>query len=1038
MFSRIFINRPIFATVVSLLIIIAGVVSISVLPIKEYPAIVPPQINVVATYPGADAKTLSKTVATTLEESINGVDNMTYMISTSSPSSILTLSVFFEVGTDVNQAKVDVNNRVQLALSKLPAEVQRQGISVKQRSPDILKVVAFMSKNRVHDPLFISNYLKVNVMDDLNRIKGVGDAIIFGEKDYSMRLLIDPQKLSFYNLTTTDILNRVNTQNNQYAAGSIAAEPIKVAQPFTYSVTTSGRFKTKKEFENIIIRSNEDGSSLRLKDVAKVKLASESSTTNAQFSREPMVPIAIYLSTGANALEVSKAVNEKLQEIQKKFPEDIHYDFPYDATIFVNASIKDVLKTLGEAILFVVILIYIFLGNMRATLIPLLAIPVSVIGTFAGLYIAGFSINLLTLFGLILAIGLVVDDAIIVIENVERILRTKKEISVKEATIEAMKELTTPIVAIVLVLSAVFIPAALTGGFSGVMYKQFAMTIVMAVIISGVVALTLTPALSALFLKEHDNEFIWPIRKFHQFFDFLTSVFLIFSKQTIKLWFFSLLLFGGLLYVTFSIMHKTPGGLVPPEDKGVLFVLDYMMPATSLAESSKIMDNIEKVLLSNPNVVSTGAITGIDLATFSYKTDAGIIFTHLTPWEQRRAPNQSSQAVAGQLMGQFMTQFKDAFVIPVNPPPILGMSTTGGFEMWIQDRTGGNLQLLNQYVKEIVAKANADKKLMMVRTTLNTNVPQYNLKVDREKAKAMHVNIGDIFATLQSSFGQGYINDFNLFSRTYHVNIQSESQYRSTIDNYKDVFVRSSGGELVPISELVTLKRVVDASVIQRFNMFNAAKITGSPKPGVASSEAMAEIEKIAHTILPEGYTVAWSGTSYQEKKLQDKGNYTPIYAALFVFLILAALYESWSIPLAVIISIPFAIFGAALSVYLRGLEADIYFQVGLITLIGLSAKNAILIVEFAMAKLKEGMPLFDATIEATRLRFRPIIMTSLAFIVGTLPLVLSSGAGSASRHIIGTTVVGGMISATLLGVLFIPLFFYLVMRVKQKFSKSE
>lgn len=1037
MFSKFFINRPIFATVVSLLIIIAGVVSISVLPIKEYPAVVPPQINVVATYPGADAATLSKTVATTLEESINGVDNMTYMTSTSSPSGILTLSVFFEVGTDVNQAKVDVNNRVQLAMSKLPQEVQRQGISVKQRSPDILKVVAFMSKDQVHDPIYISNYLKVNVMDDLNRIKGVGDAVIFGQKDYSIRIWIDPQKLSFYDLVTTDILNAVKTQNNQYAAGSIAAEPIKVVQPFTYNVTTSGRFKTKEEFENIIVRSNSDGSSLRLKDVARVELGSDSFVTNAQFSREPMVPIGIYLSTGANALEVSKAVNEKLQEIQKKFPEDMYYDFPYDATIFVDASIKEVLRTLGEAILFVVILIYIFLGNIRATFIPLLAIPVSVIGTFAGLYMAGFSINLLTLFGLILAIGLVVDDAIIVIENVERILRTKEGISVKDATIEAMRELTTPIVAIVLVLSAVFIPAALTGGFSGVMYKQFAMTIVIAVIISGLVALTLTPAMSALFLKEHDDEFIWPIRKFHQFFDFLTRGFLIFSRQTIKLWFFSLLLFGGLIYFTLSIMHKTPSGLVPSEDKGVLFVLDYMMPSTSLAESSKIMDNIEKVLLSNPNVVSTGAITGIDLATFSYKTDAGIIFTHLTSWEERTSPAQSSQAVVGQLMGQFMTQFKDAFVIPVNPPSILGMSTTGGFEMWIQDRTGGDIRLLDKYVKEIVAKASSDAKLMMVRTTLNTNVPQYNLKVDREKAKAMNVSIGDIFATLQSSFGQGYINDFNLYSRTYRVNIQSESQYRSTIDNYKDVFVRSTTGHLIPISELVTLKRVVDASVIQRFNMFNAAQITGSPKPGFASSDAMAEIEKIANEVLPEGYTVSWSGTSYQEKKLQREGNYTSIYAALFVFLILAALYESWSIPLAVIISIPFAIFGAAMSVYLRGLEADIYFQVGLITLIGLSAKNAILIVEFAMVKLKEGMTLFDATIEATRLRFRPIVMTSMAFIVGTLPLALSSGAGSASRHIIGTTVVGGMISATLIGVLFIPLFFYLVVRVKQKFSRS-
>ena len=1032
MFSKFFINRPIFATVLSLIIIIVGVVSISELPIKEYPAVVPPQINVQAVYPGADAQTLSTTVATTLEESINGVENMTYMTSTSSPSGILTLSVYFQIGTEVNQAKVDVNNRVQLAMSRLPQEVQRQGISVKERSPDILKVVAFTSDKQIHDPLFISNYLKINVMDDLRRIKGVGDAVIFGEKDYSVRVWIDPQKLHFHNLVSTDVIKEIQAQNNQYAAGRVGAEPTKSIQPFTYNVTTDGRFKTIQEFKDIIIRSNEDGSALRLKDVARVEFGADAYNTNGQFSRQPMMPIGVYLSPGANALDVSRDVDDTLKELSKKFPEDIKYAYPYDATIFVNESIKEVLRTLGEAIIFVVILIYLFLGNVRATIIPLLAIPVSVIGTFAGLYMAGFSINLLTLFGLILAIGLVVDDAIIVIENVERILRTKEGISVKDATIEAMSELTTPIVAIVLVLSAVFIPAALTGGFSGVMYQQFAMTIVIAVIISGLVALTLTPAMSVVFLKAHNDEPVWPLRKFNQFFEWLTKLFIVFSRQTIRLWFFSLALFGGLLYFTYAIMQNTPSGLVPSEDKGVLFVLDFMMPSTSLGESSKIMDAIEKDLLANPNVVSTGAITGIDLTTFSYKTDAGIIFTKLKPWSERQLPSQNSKAVAGALMGQFM-QNKDAFVLPVNPPPIMGMSVTGGFEMWIQDRTGGDMGTLDAYVKEIVQKASASPKLMSVRTSLNTGVPQYNLKVDREKAKAMNVALGDVFATIQSTYGQGYANDFNMFSRLYHVNVQSQSRFRETLDGYKDVFVRSQSGNLVPLSELTSVKRVVGASVAQRFNMFNAAQVTGSPTNGFASSDAMNEIEKIASEVLPQGYAIAWAGTSYQEKKLEKQGNYTSIYAALFVFLILAALYESWSIPMAVIISIPFAIFGAALSVYLRDLEADIYFQVGLVTLVGLSAKNAILIVEFAMAKLEDGMGLLDATLEAARLRFRPIVMTSLAFIVGTLPLALSSGAGSASRHIIGTTVVGGMISATLLGVLFIPMFFYLVMRVKQK-----
>ncbi len=1036
MFSKFFINRPIFATVIALIIIIAGVVSLQLLPVKQYPAITPPQINVQAIYPGADAKTLSKTVATSLEESINGVENMTYMTSTASPSGVLSVSVNFKIGTDISQAKVDVNNRVQLALAKLPEAVKRQGISVQERSPDMLKVIAFTSKDAKHDRLFISNYLKVNVLDDLKRIKGVGSAIIFGEKDYAMRVWINPEKLSFYHLAITDIVNAIRSQNNQYAAGSVGSEPMKKIEPFTYSVTTAGRFSTVKEFKNIIIRSNTDGSTLRLKDIAKVQLGANSYDTTSRYNLKPMMPVAIFLSPGANALKVSKAVDKTLNTLSKKFPSDLKYSYPYDTTLFINASIDEVVKTLFEAIGFVVILIYLFLGNLRATLIPLIAIPVALIGAFAGLYAAGFSINLLTLFGLILAIGLVVDDAIIVIENVERILRTK-QISVKDATLEAMRELSTPIVAIVLVLSAVFIPAALLGGFSGVMYKQFAVTIIIAVVISGFVALTLTPALCVVFLKGKEEEPFWPIRKFNQFFDWSTKIFIIFSRQTIKLWFLSLILFGGLLYLTYDIINKTPTGLVPNEDQGVLMVLSYMMPATSLQNSSKITYNIEKELSANPNIASVGGITGIDIMTFAYKTDSALMFAMLKPWKDRPLASQSSKAIAGRLMGQFM-QDKNAFVIPVSPPPIRGMSITGGFDMWVQDRTGGSIQLLDKYVKEIIAKASKDPRLMMTRTTLNTNTPQYLLTVDRDKAKAMGVPIGDIFTTLQSTFGKGYINDFNLFGRTFQVNIQAESNFRATKNDYKNIFVKSINGNMIPISELVKIKRVVGAAVIQRFNMFTSANITGNPAPGFSSGDAMDAIREISTQVLPSGYTISWAGTSYQEQKLQKSGNYTTLYAALFVFLILAALYESWSIPLAVIVSIPFAIFGAALAIYLRHLEADIYFQVGLVTLVGLSAKNAILIVEFAMDKLKEGRSLLDATIEAARLRFRPIIMTSLAFIVGTLPLAFSSGAGSASRHIIGTTVVGGMISATAIGVLFIPMFFYLVVRVKQMLSRKK
>jgi HAE1 family hydrophobic/amphiphilic exporter-1/multidrug efflux pump len=726
MFSKFFINRPIFATVVSILIILAGTISINILPVKEYPGVTPPQINVSATYPGADAKTLSKTVATVLENSINGVDNMMYMTSTASPSSTLTISVVFEVGTDVAQAKVDVNNRVQLAMSKLPNEVQRQGISVQERSPDMLKVFAFTSKNKEHDTTFISNYIAVNVVDDLKRIKGVGEANIFGAKDYAIRIWVDPEKLAFYGLSADDISAIVNNQNNQYSTGRVGSEPTKQITPFTYSITTEGRLKNVEQFKNIIIKSNADGSTLRLSDVAEVKLGTDNIFTSAKFTREPMIPVGIFLSPGANALEVSKALQDTMQELSKKFPEGLEYKTPYDATLFVDASIREVIKTLLEAIVFVTILIYLFLGNLRATIIPVLAIPVSVIGTFAGLYAAGFSINLLTLFGMILAIGLVVDDAIIVIENVERNLRTKA-LSVKDATIEAMRELTVPLVAIILVLSAVFIPAALSGGFSGVMYKQFAITIVMAVVISGFVALTLTPALCAVFLKEHESEPFWFIRKFNQFFDWSTKIFLGIAKQTIRLWFFSLALFGILLYATYAVMKITPTGLVPNEDKGNLMIFAFMMPSTSLGESQKITDEIEKKLLENPNVFASANITGLDITTFAYKTDAALMFAKLKPWEERPRPDQSAQAVAGQLMGEFMMNTKDAFVLAVNPPPIRGMSTTGGFEMWVQDRTGGELATLNQYVSEIVGKASQDERLSGVRSTLNTNVPQYEL-----------------------------------------------------------------------------------------------------------------------------------------------------------------------------------------------------------------------------------------------------------------------------------------------------------------------
>lgn len=1036
MFSKFFINRPIFATVISIVIVIAGIIAIKGLPVQEYPSIAPPQIIVSANYPGADAGTLANTVAAPLEEEINGVKNMIYMTSTASPSGIVNINIYFQIGTDVAQAKVDVNNRVAVATNKLPEAVRRQGVTTKERSPDILKVLALTSKGNVHDTTFISNYALINILDDLKRIPGIGDATIFGNKNYAIRVWLNPDKLATYDLTTAEVINAIKNQNEQYASGQIGQEPMTKEPTFTYTVKTEGRLKNATEFENILLKSSTDGSSLRLKDVARVELGVESYYFGATFNKQPMIPIGIYLASGANALEVSGLLTKKLEELKTSFPEDLEIDSAYDPTKFVKASIEEVIFTLLLSIALVVGIIYIFLGNLRATFIPVLAIPVSIVGTFAGFYAAGFSINLLTLFGLTLAIGLVVDDAIVVIENVERILRDEEEINVKDATIKAMQEITNPVIAIVLVLSAVFIPAAFMGGFSGMMYQQFAVTIIISVVISGLVALTLTPALCALLLKKHESEPFWFIQKFNDFFDKATQTFSAGVRKTLRFGLFNVLIFGVMIVGIYTLLAKLPTGLVPNEDKGTILVISNLMPGAALNRTKEVSLEVSEFVLKNPLVEKTGGFYGLDFVMGAYKTDGGISFVRLLDWEHRPNPDQTAQALAASMMKD-LSQNKEAMLIAVTPPPIMGMSTTGGFEMYIQDRTGSPIQNLDMYAKEIVAKASEKKELSAMRTTINTSVPQYLISVDIEKAKALGIEIGDIFTTLQATFGNTYANDFNLFGRTYRVNVQSESTFREGYENYNDVFVKTNEGRLVPISSISTIKRVIGPSIVQKFNMFQAAQISGQPSPGYSSGESLKIIEQIAKEVLPTGYTISWAGTSYQEKQLEKSGNTAFIYAIIFVFLILAALYESWTIPFAIVLAVPFALLGATLGIWLRELQNDIYFQVGLVTLVGLSAKNAILMVEFAMHKLKDGYSLVDATIEGAKIRFRPIIMTSFAFIAGTLPLAISTGAGANSRHVIGTTVVGGMITLTLIGVFFVPLFFYLIMRAKEKFTKK-
>lgn len=1023
MFSKFFIERPVLAMVISIIIVISGALSAFSLAVEEYPQVTPPEVVVNATYPGASAEVISSSVASVLENSINGVENMIYMQSSSTSTGSLSINVYFTQETDPDQATINVNNRVQQVLSKLPQEVQRYGVTVEKQSSTILSVYALFSDMPNQDEIYIANYASINILDELKRVPGVGNATLFGLQEYSMRVWLSPDKLTKYNLTPSEVIALIQEQNSQFAAGFFGQEPVKNNLEFTYSVTTKGRFSDAKEFEEILIKTNEDGSALRLKDIARIELGAEDYSLSEKYKGKPAIAFGIFLQPGANALDVADGVSQRLEELSKDFPDGLEYAVAYDTTEFVKVSIGEVVQTFIEAILLVVIVIYFFLQNFRATIIPVIAVPVSIIGSFAGMYLLGFSINLLTLFGLILAIGIVVDDAIIVIENVERLIHSEK-LGVKDATIKAMEEIQSPVVAIVLVLSAVFIPVAFIGGFSGEIYKQFAVTIVISVIISGFVALTLTPALCVSILKTKEPKPFYIVRKFNNFFDWLTHKFTDKVAHTIRHGILYVILFVGLLVITMGLFTRVPTGLVPSEDKGTLLVSMQLPPATALSKTTQMTDFTTKVALDNPNIEAIMALAGYDLLSSAVRSNAGTAFIKLKDWKERKNPEQHSQALASAMTGQLM-QYPSAIMFALNPPPIMGLSLTDGFEMYIQDRTGGSTEELQKNTQLVLEAAAKRPELTGLRTTLSVNVPQYHLDLDRAKAKAMGVNINDVFTTLQATFGSYYVNDFNLFGRTYKVNVQSESPFREKPEDLRNVFVRSNTGDLVPISALVKYERVIGPDILERFNLFPAAQISGDSKPGYSSGDALLAIEEVANEVLPEGYTVSFSGSSYQEKASSGTGAVAFIFGLVFVFLILAAQYERWLMPLAVVTAVPFAVFGAILATWLRGLNNDIYFQVGLITLIALAAKNAILIIEFAMqARENEGKDIYDSAVEAARLRFRPIVMTSLAFTIGVFPLAISTGAGAASRHAIGTGVIGGMLAATFIATFFIPLFY--------------
>jgi len=1038
MFSKFFIDRPIFSTVLSLVIVLAGLVSMKVLPVEQYPDIVAPEIQISANYPGATAEVLSDTVAAPLEQAINGVKNMIYMYSTSTSSGYLTIGVVFEIGTDPDQATIDVNNKVQAATAKLPAEVTKLGVTVEQKSNSILQVVAMRSTSEKYDTVYVSNYALLNVLDEIKRIKGVGSASLFASQDYSMRVWLSPDKLADFDLTPQDVIAAIQEQNSQFAAGQFGQEPMDEPVAFTYSVNTKGRLIDEKEFGNIILKSDGNGGMLRLKDVARIELGAQDYSVNARFNGEPAVAFAVYLQPGANALETADLVKQRMAELSKNFPEGIIYEIPYDTTVFVNVSIHEVIQTFFEAVLLVIAVVYLFLQNMRATLIPILAVPVSIIGAFAGMYILGFSINLLTLFGLILAIGIVVDDAIIVLENVERLMSEEK-LSPREAAVKAMQEVSGPVVAVALVLSSVFLPIAFLGGMTGVMYKQFSVTIAVSVLISAVVALTLTPALCALIIKPHQEHkeprgfFKW----FNVFFDKVTNWYIAGVEFFLNYRKTALAGFAGVIALIVWLFAIIPGGLVPNEDQGNLLMAYSMPPASSLSRTSQLTADVSKEVRENPNVADVLTINGFDMLSGSQNTYSGISFITLKDWAERQKADQSATALAAAFTKIGMSQ-PQGIGYAFSMPPIMGMSTTGGFEGYIQNRAGHTPDELMAKTTEFIDAAGKRPELANVRTTFSVSTPQYRIDLDRQKARMMNVPINSIYAVMQATFGNLYVNDFTYMGRNFRVSLQSEAKFRRSPDDLRYVYVKSNSGQLIPLSTLVTVERITGPELINRFNIFPAAKILGDPASGYSSGQAIDAMEEVADEVLGEDYSLSWVGSAYQEKLAGGASTQAFMFGIIMIFLILSAQYEKWSLPFVVILSVPFAVLGALLATWMRGLDNDLYFQVGLVTLIGLAAKNAILIVEFAVMKVEEGLSYAQAAVEAAKLRFRPIVMTSLAFTFGVLPLAVSSGAGAGSRHAIGTGMVGGMILSTFVATLFVPMMFAIIGEIFGKKAKSS
>jgi multidrug efflux pump len=1022
--TKFFITRPIFASVLSIIIVLAGLAAAFKLPIAQYPQIAPPTVTITASYPGASADTLAKTVAGPIEEQLSGVDNLLYFNSSADSSGTLVITATFEVGTNVDQATFNVSNRVNIATPRLPDDVRRNGLIVQKKSNDILLVVMLTSKDAKHDRLYLSNYATLNVLDELKRVKGVGDALIFGGQDYAMRIWLRPDRMAQLGVSSSDVAAAIAAQNNQYAAGKIGQEPAPSSQQLVYTVSAKGRLLDPAEFGNIIIRADGPRGLLYLKDVARVELGAQSYNVTSALDGQAGVAIPIFLQTGANALDTAQGIKAKMAELTGRFPAGMVYTIPYDTSDFVKATIEEVFKTFAEALVLVVLVVFLFLQSWRATLIPIIAVPISLIGTFAGLYLFGFSINLLTLFAMILAIGIVVDDAIVVLENTERLMR-EENLAPLPAAIKSIQQVSAAVVAIVLVLCAVFVPVAFQGGIAGELYRQFAVTVAIAVVISGVVALTLTPALCAMILQQNhaENRFFQAFNQgFSRFSNFYTHAVALTLKHKI----IGGLAFAGIVLACVLLFMKVPGSFVPAEDQGYVVTIVVMPDGATLSRTTKTTEAIRSAIAQDPAVAHEFAVNGLELLTGANKTNAATMFVRLKDWSLRET---SADQIVDKLFGIGMSQ-PDGLAFAVNPPAIRGLGTAAGFEVYVQSQRDTDPIKLAAVMNNLMEAMGKDLSLTPPKTFFRPTVPQLLIEVDEAKAISQGVRIADIYTTLQSTMGSYYVNDFNKNGRTYRVQLQAEAQFRMQAEDLGKVYVRSQAsasapnGNMIPLSALSKVSNRVGAEQLERYNGLLSAKVFGAGAPGVSSGDAIKAVERIAASNLPDGYQIAWTAQAYQEKRTGSAAVFAFGFAIIMVFLILAAQFETWALPLAVIMAVPFALAGAFLAVLLRGMPNDIYFQIGLITLIGLAAKNAILIVEFASQKMEQGMPVAEAALEAARLRFRPIVMTSMAFVLGIVPLVVASGAGAAARRSMGTGVFGGMLLATFVATIFIPLFF--------------